>query len=177
MTPPTMRSRDEADLPECVELLRQVHRLDGYPVHWPEDAAAWLTPRNLLAAWVVVRDGTVVGHALLRGAPGTTGAEPIAAATGVPPDRTALIARLFVAPSARRDGVAARLLEAATNEARARGLLLALDVVGSHSAPIALYERAGWRRVATVAWTPAVGDEEQPLHCYVAPARRSDPLR
>jgi len=171
MTSAAMRTRDEADLPACVELLREVHALDSYPVHWPEDPAAWLTPRNLLAAWVVVQHGAVVGHAVLRGAPGTTGAEPISAATGVQPDRIALIARLFVAPTARRHGVAARLLEAASNEAGARGLLLALDVVGSHSAPIALYERAGWRRVATVPWTPAVGGEEQPLHCYVAPVR------
>lgn len=169
MTTSTMRTRDEADLPACVELLRQVHRLDGYPVHWPEDPAAWLTPRNLLAAWVVERDSAIVAHSVLRSAPGTTGAEPLARATGVRPEQIAMMARLFVAPAARRAGLAEQLIQAATIEADARGLLLALDVVGSHSAPIALYERAGWRRVATVPWIPAVGGEEQPLHCYVAP--------
>lgn len=166
-----LRERHESDLDACVELLREVHAGDGYPVHWPEDPRGWLTPRNLLAAWVVERDDEICAHAVLRGAEGTAGAEPLATATGVPPERIALIARLFVGSTARRHGFARRLLDVAVATARSHGLLLALDVVGSHTGPIALYERAGWRRVATVAWTPVVGGQEQPLHCYVAPNR------
>lgn len=166
---PRLRERHAGDLDACVELLREIHVRDGYPVRWPADPRAWLHPRNLLAAWVGERDGAIVAHAVLRGADGTAGGEPLSAATGLPVERIALIARLYVAPTARRTGFARRLLDAAADEAAARGLLLALDVVGTHSAPITLYERAGWRRVATVSWAPAIGGEEQPLHCYVAP--------
>lgn len=167
--PAELRERRGEDLDACVELLRQVHARDGYPVRWPTDPHGWLTPSNLIAAWVVERDGELAAHAVLRGAEGTAGADPLAAATGLPAEQIALIARLFVAPAARRAGLAGLLLERAATESSARHLLLALDVVGSHSAPIALYERAGWRRVATVPWKPAAGGDEQPLHCYVAP--------
>ncbi len=171
MSADAIRARRSEDLPTCVELLASVHARDHYPVRWPADPAAWLAREGELAAWVAERDGAVVGHAVLRPAGGTDAAEPVAGATGSPVDRIALLARLFVAPDARRGGLAGKLIEVVLAEARRRDLLLALDVVGGHNGAIALYERLGWRRVATInaSWMPVVDGEGTPLHCYVAP--------
>lgn len=166
-----IRSRRPEDLPTCVELLQLVHARDHYPVRWPGDPAAWLAREGEVGAWVAERDGVVVGHAVLRPAAGTDAADPGADATGSPVDRIALLARLFVAPDARRGGLAGKLIEVVLAEARRRDLVLALDVVGGHNGAIALYERLGWRRVATIdaSWMPVVDAQGTPLHCYVAP--------
>lgn len=172
MSADAIRARRPDDLATCVAILRLVHERDDYPVRWPADPAGWLARDDELAAWVAQRDGQVVGHAVLRPASGTDAAEPVAEATGVPVDRIALLARLFVAADARRGGVAGRLIEVVLAEARRRDLLLALDVVGDHNGAVALYERLGWRRVATInaSWMPVVDGEGTPLHCYIAPA-------
>ena len=60
------------------------------------------------------------------------------------------IAKLLVHRSARRRGVAARLMEVAEAEARAAGkTLLLLDTVTGDAAE-RLYERMGWNRVGVV---------------------------
>lgn len=166
-----IRSRRPEDLPTCVELLQLVHARDRYPVRWPGDPSAWLARAGELAAWVAERNGAVVGHAVLRPVVGTDAAQPVADATGIPVDRIALLARLFVAPDARRGGLAGKLIQVVLAEARRRDLLLALDVVGDHNGAVALYEHLGWRRVATInaSWMPVVDGEGTPLHCYVAP--------
>jgi GNAT superfamily N-acetyltransferase len=60
------------------------------------------------------------------------------------------IAKLLVHRSARRRGVAAKLMEAAEAEARAAGkTLLVLDTVTGEAAE-RLYERLGWTRVGVI---------------------------
>jgi GNAT superfamily N-acetyltransferase len=60
------------------------------------------------------------------------------------------IAKLLVHRSARGRGVAARLMEAAEDEARREGkTLLVLDTVTGDAAE-RLYERLGWRRVGVI---------------------------
>jgi GNAT superfamily N-acetyltransferase len=60
------------------------------------------------------------------------------------------IAKLLVRRSARRHGVAARLMERAEEEARAEGkTLLVLDTVTGDAAE-RLYERLGWTRVGVI---------------------------
>jgi GNAT superfamily N-acetyltransferase len=60
------------------------------------------------------------------------------------------IAKLLVRRSARRRGVAARLMEAAEREALAEGkTLLVLDTVTGDAAE-RLYERLGWTRVGVI---------------------------
>jgi GNAT superfamily N-acetyltransferase len=60
------------------------------------------------------------------------------------------IAKLLVHRSARRRGVAAKLMEAAEAEARAAGkTLLVLDTVTGDAAE-RLYERLGWTRVGVI---------------------------
>lgn len=172
--PTDVRPRTDADLEPSAAVLRAVRASDGYPVRWPADPAAWLAPSGTLAAWVAETDDAgagrrVVGHALLRHADGTSAADLLAAAAGVGVERVALVSRLFVDPSARRCGAGRALLEAVRAEASARGLVLGLDVVDKDRAAIAMYERAGWRRVGTLAcdWLP--GPDQPPLHCYLAP--------
>ena len=60
------------------------------------------------------------------------------------------IAKLLVRRSARRRGIAARLMEAAEREALAEGkTLLVLDTVTGDAAE-RLYERLGWTRVGVI---------------------------
>ncbi|MEU4570860.1 GNAT family N-acetyltransferase [Nonomuraea sp. NPDC023979] len=143
-----IRPRTPADLDACVEALAQVQAADRYPVDWPADPGAWLTPAGLTSAWIAVDvDGAVHGHVGL-------GAD-------------AEITRLFVTPAARGQGLAARLLDTVRAAVRAP---LKLEVSAEGQAAIAFYERTGWRRVATTRadWLDSTG-EPAVVHHYVTP--------
>ncbi|MDX3116429.1 MULTISPECIES: GNAT family N-acetyltransferase [Streptomyces] len=161
-----VRPRRPADLDGCVAALALVHEHSGYPVDWPEQPAAWLTPAGLLAGWTADLDGRVVGHVALCAAE-----EGDAAATlwSARPDRPApaVISRLYVSPDARGHGVGAALLERAVAAARGRGLHPVLDVVAADPAA-AFYERLGWHSLGTVVqqWGAA---RRVLLNCYAAP--------
>lgn len=145
-----VRPRAADDLDACADALAQVHAADRYPVDWPDDPHGWLTPSHLLHAWIAVEDGLVLGHAGLAGVSG--GQE---------------VTRLFVAPAARGRGLAALLL-ATVREAA--GEPVTLEVSDEGRTAIALYERLGWRRVASTRaqWLNAAG-EPALLHHYVSP--------
>ncbi|MEI8408331.1 MULTISPECIES: hypothetical protein [unclassified Kribbella] len=69
-----IRERGESDLDSCAGFLRDVHELAGYPVNWPADPQAWLTPPGILGAWVITTDdGRVAGHV----APQSIGVRPV----------------------------------------------------------------------------------------------------
>ncbi|WP_433162250.1 N-acetyltransferase family protein [Kribbella sp. CA-247076] len=125
-----IRERADADVATCVELLRDVHDLAGYPVNWPADPRQWLTPVEGLGCWVAEVDGRVVGHVALT-ADGPDGAQ---------------VERLFVDPKATRAGVGRQLLAHCVTMAAQFGRRLSLEVVDQPgAAAIALYRRAGWR--------------------------------
>lgn len=166
-----IRSRENSDLPACTLALRAVHEADGYPRRWPPDPHAWLQPAGLLGAWVAtLPGGEVLGHVTLRPPPSDATTREVVRATGLPPEQLAFAARLFVTPGARGLGVGAALLSTAWRAAGGQGLRAALDVDTGSLAAVALYERLGWRRVATV---PDAGQIAQgthaALHVYVAP--------
>ncbi|ANY06497.1 GNAT family N-acetyltransferase [Pseudonocardia sp. HH130630-07] len=83
--------------------------------------------------------GAVVGHVGLCGdGPGSC-----------------VVTRLFVGPSGRRRGVAARLLDTVRGYAQRHGLTLTLEVAAlGDGAAVALYERTGWVRTGsrTAQW-------------------------
>ncbi len=81
-----LRSRRPADLDACVEALREVHDADGYPLRWPPDPHAWLTPPRLLRAWVAeLPDGTIAGHvAIQHTSPADPTSQPLEAGTTDP---------------------------------------------------------------------------------------------
>ncbi|MFE7761679.1 GNAT family N-acetyltransferase [Streptomyces sp. NPDC057438] len=165
---PHVRCRVDGDLDGCAEVLAEVHDRDGYPVDWPERPGAWLTPPSLLAAWVAQLDGRIAGHVgLARSGAGDAAPGLWSERTGVGADRTAVVSRLFVAPSARGRGLGASLLARAGAEARRRGLHPVLDVAASDTAAAALYERLGWEFLATVEqrWGP---DRTVSVRCYAA---------
>ena len=166
----SLRARGEGDLAACVAALAVVHAAGQYPIRWPNDPAAWLTPDHMLAAWVVADAGHALGHVALCAVPRAAMARWLA--MGPPADQPlAEVCRLFVAPVARGRGLGAQLLAAATAEARARGFHPALRVVEHDRAAIALYERAGWRRIASDVKPWAVSDPAMALlHTYLAPA-------
>jgi GNAT superfamily N-acetyltransferase len=164
-----VRYRTDRDLGNCARVLAEVHERDGYPVNWPDRPTEWLTPPSLVAAWVVELDGRIAGHVGLS----RSGADDAAPGlwsglTGAGVDETAVISRLFVAPSARGREFGALLMGRAVAEARRRGLHPVLDVVASDTAAAALYERLGWRLLDTVEqrWS---ADQKVTVRCYAAP--------
>ncbi|MEO7073973.1 MAG: GNAT family N-acetyltransferase [Ktedonobacterales bacterium] len=166
-----IRDRVSDDMAACVRLLADVHAADGYPLRWPADPSRRLNPHNLLAAWVAEDEHAVIGHVALCSAVGEPSAPLWAAATGWPPEHIGVVARLFVAPSARRRGVGAALLAQVCDEAHSRGLQTALEVLDHDRSAIALYEGKGWRCIASVPNTRVPAGEEQAamLRCYIAP--------
>lgn len=163
-----LREREPSDVERCLRLLADVHRVDGYPGRWPEHPAAFLTPSGMLAAWVSVDGGAMVGHVTLRSHIPEHGLPFWAGATGLPPERLACVSRLFVSPARRGAGLGGALLDTASDWARRAGLRPVLDVVDSGGDALALYEGRGWRRVGSVAWD--AWGEATTLHYYVSPA-------
>jgi ribosomal protein S18 acetylase RimI-like enzyme len=144
-----IRTREAADLRLCVEILAQVYQTSGYPTNWPADPAGWLTPPGTVAAWVATSDDApVAGHLILRQLPASPAKQ---AATE--------ISRLFVAPAARRQGVAQALLDQAMHWATANGQDLVLEVTDNLQAAQKLYEQSGFRHSATkqADWTTPAG--------------------
>lgn len=173
-----IRPRRDDDLPGCVAALRIVQRQDAYPLVWPADPVGWLCPKGVLGAWVCTADDEVVGQLLLRDGGDLELRDTVAGAAGLPADRLASVSRLFVAPRARGTGLAARLIDTAVATAAAQGRRCALDVLDARwGGPTALYERLGWRRVATTSasWWSGPDAERPVVHSYLAPDRASIP--
>lgn len=164
---PVISVRADRDLNACVAALQQVHRADRYPSSWPSDANSWLTPEGLIDAWVARMGSSVVGHIAVGEI------DPMesphfaarASATGI---THVEVKRLFVVPSARRLGIAAELLQTAVAFAVEQGHHPVLEVTADRGAAIGLYERQGWRRIATApaGWTRASGERPN-VHHYV----------
>jgi GNAT superfamily N-acetyltransferase len=165
--PATIRLRDDADKDACIRLLALVHVQDRYPLQWPDDAADWLNPRALIAAWVAEESGAVLGHVALHSAESDSDGLEWAESFGLRPSRIAWVSRLFVDPESRRRGVGSELLDTASGYANGLGLRPALEVVESDRAAIALYERSGWVRTQSREWTLPSGVTTV-LHSYVA---------
>lgn len=167
----SVRPRREQDLDACLDLLRLVHDHDGYPLHWPDDAAGWVAGRGALAAWVAEEaEGMLVGQVSLRPAAGTP--VPVwEAGTGLPAERLGVVSRLFVHPGCRSVGLGKALLAVAVDEARARGLWPVLDVLARGQNAFRLYEQGGWTRIGEFAWDMPNGSRE-PAYAYtLAPSQ------
>jgi GNAT superfamily N-acetyltransferase len=95
-------------------------------------------------------EGGIVGHVALH----RTSSAPVMAlaeaATGRPAAELAVVARLLVAPAARRRGIGRALLGTAAAGAVDGGRVPMLDVVPQFTSAVALYEACGWRRVGRV---------------------------
>jgi GNAT superfamily N-acetyltransferase len=128
-----------------VGLLRRVRLADGYPTKWPSDPRAWLDRPTFDQAWVATSaSGLIVGHVAIQ-----NGRE---------------VTRLFVAPEARRHGVAGALLDHVSIWAGGRLILNVVDKPDSSA--IAFYESTGWRytRTTTADWHGPRGEEMRLRH-------------
>ncbi|HEY3953940.1 MAG TPA: GNAT family N-acetyltransferase [Streptosporangiaceae bacterium] len=191
------RGRTESDLDECVNLMAEVHRRDGYPLRWPADPRRFLGTSKIFAAWVATVDGQVAGHVALSvaspddAAPQLLGVTCSAPAGGDTADDgemrgtggaaggggvaagdsggVAMVSRLFVGAAARGYGAGRALMQQATEAAHERGLHLLLDVHSANTSAIALYERLGWNFIGTsrAQWGP----DQVTLLSYTAPSR------
>ena len=139
-----VRVRTDADLDACERLVRAVHNNDGYPRRLPRDLRRFMVWHSLLCAWVAEADGAIVGHVALHAA----GAPEIMALahriTAQTPEHFGVVARLLVAPVARRTGLGRRLLLTAVENACERGLKPMLEVTADLEPAIRLYESCGW---------------------------------
>ena len=136
-----VRIRTESDLSNCVAVAERVHLLDGYPVYLPGSLRQFIVSTDALEAWVAEEDGEILGHVALHQRSSNAVVALAAEMLNQPPDRLGVIARLLVAPNARRKGIGRFLLETATRECLRRDLCPILDVVTEHVDAIKLYER------------------------------------
>jgi len=143
-----VRSRRAGDVEDVTHLAEAVRGLDGYPPRSPD----LFDGPEMLAAWVALGDGVVIGHVALH----RTSAEPVmtlaSRATGWPPGQLAVVARLLVAPTIRRRGVGRLLLGHAVAEAHARGRWPVLDVAARFGAAVALCDSCGWTPAGPVTF-------------------------
>ena len=128
----------------------QVHELDGYPAYLPDDVRRFLASPGALSAWVAEEDGAVLGHVALHSRSSEAALALACESLGQSPERLGVVARLLVAPSARKRGIGGMLLDTATQAALRRGLHPILDVVTKHIEAINLYEHSGWTRLGQV---------------------------
>lgn len=148
-----IRDRAPSDGEALEAIALETHRLDGYPKYPPADLRSFIMNADALGAWVAASDNAVVGHVALHRSSAEQVMEVVVSATGMDMESVAVVARLLVAPTARRHGVGRALLERATDEAARLGRRAVLDVIEDHTAAISLYERCGWTRVGRVDWT------------------------
>lgn len=163
-----VREKVPADEAQCLDLLMQVHHVDGYPLHLPDDVPAFITPEYEVTAWVAEQDACIVGHVALHHASLDPTLAAARRATGLPADRLAVVSRLFTSPGLRRSGVGRTLLRYAARQARERGQRAVLDVGKTLHAPVALYESDGWQKVDSLELHLA-GGARLDLWVYVSP--------
>lgn len=162
----SIRPRRDEDLDELARILVEVHRQDGYPVEGVDDPYAWLRLESPLGAWVAELDGKVVGHvALSEPSPHDDAPRIWAEQTGKSVDRTAVLGRLFLAPTARGHAIGSRLTRTASDTATQLGRTAVLDVMHKDSAAIRLYEQLAWSRIGETWHTYRPGSRE-PAYTY-----------
>ena len=164
-----LRARRDDDLDECERLARAVHGADGYPPRCADDLRRFISAPGALGAWVAQSERGIVGHVALQPSGSPEVMARAAHATGRSPERLCVVARLFVSPSNRGQGLGNSLLAAAAEAGRARGLWPILDVAAHFATAIRLYESAGWTCAGRVS---AAFPGEEPLDelVYVGPA-------
>lgn len=165
-----VRARTEEDLDACHAIAIEVHELDGYPNFLGDgDLRRFLQPDDTIGAWVAELDGEVAGQVVLRTSSAPQSADLAAVRIGVGRDELAFIARLLVAPRARRRGCATSLLDVAVRRARDLGKVPVLDVIQKDRKAIALYDALGWQRLGEQHVTSRDGTREFHLAVYAAP--------
>jgi GNAT superfamily N-acetyltransferase len=177
-----IRPRSQGDIATLVHLADAVRAVDRWPPHRCGTTRHFIAGTVPLLALVADDHGLAIGHVALheRSAPEVIVIALASDALNIGPDQLAVVARLFVEPGRRRQGVGRALLNAAVEAAAGLGRHLILDVWAELDDAIALYERGGWRRLGEVsfAFTSSCGPEclhaGNSLRSVVYSAPRSD---
>lgn len=168
MKPAIVRPFENADLADAAAALTEVHSTDGYPVEGVDHPEAWLRSDDVIAAWVGEIDGAIVGHVAVMRPHGEDAVSLWMQQSGDEEARIAVLARLFVVKAARKNAVGERLMQAAMEYGRERGIRLVLDVMTKDTAAIRLYERLGWREIGRTPHRYGDGQSIDAV-CFVAP--------
>lgn len=142
-----IRPRTDEDVEGCVAVMWETHRADAYPRYWPGRPAGFVVADRETDAWVAEVEGRVVGQAALHAAEDDPVLPAARRATGLDPERLAVLARFFVSPSVRGTGVGRALLQTAVARAHTTGRRPVLDVQQESWPAIRLYEAAGFVRL------------------------------
>jgi GNAT superfamily N-acetyltransferase len=114
------------------------------------DFTRFIASPEAVDAWVATRHDAVLGHVALHRTSSPAVIDLATTKLAVEATRLGVVARLLVAPDARRAGMGRLLLERAASEAHDRGLRPILDVTTRFEAAVSLYERSGWQRLGAV---------------------------
>ncbi|MBV9660299.1 MAG: GNAT family N-acetyltransferase [Acidimicrobiales bacterium] len=163
-----IRPRLADDLPAVERLADLIRRIDGYPGYLPGSLRDFLVTDDALGAWVAEQEEIIVGHVALHRRSWGEVMRVASESMGLEDGQLAVIARLFVIPEARQQGVGLHLLNSATAEAWRLGRRPILDVVANLAAAVRLYERAGWKIIGTVEFRHPDG-RRLPEHVFAGP--------
>ncbi|WP_306213117.1 GNAT family N-acetyltransferase [Actinoplanes sp. RD1] len=142
---------------------------DGYPVEGADYAESWMHPEGSLSARVAGSSGEVLGHAAICDLEdGDAAAAMLMKRLDIPATEIAVLARLFVGPTARRSGTGQRLAEAALAYAVEHRRRAVFDVMEKDSAAIRMYERLGCVMLGRTSHQVA-GGRVVPALCFAAP--------
>jgi GNAT superfamily N-acetyltransferase len=169
-----IRERREEDVTACTRLAQLVHDLDGYPPYLSGELRDFMQSPDAIGAWVAEFDGDIVGHVALHARSSDAVMGLASAASGHPPGRFGVVARLLVSPAARQGGVGRALLRTATVHAVELGLYPVLDVVTRFLPAIALYESCGWIRAGVVT-IPLPDGTSVDEFVYLGPSAATSP--
>ena len=137
--------REPDDVSSCVEVLRQVHRMDSYPTRWPRDPCRFIAPTYETTAWVALGSDLVVGHVALHDAVQDP-AYPTARAASAT-ESLAAVGRLFTRVGYRGLRLGASLLRTTVTAAHETGQQPFLNVARHLDHAIWLYEQERWKNL------------------------------
>ena len=124
--PVSVRLATPADLDAVVRI-----DVRSFTRHWPADDFAEQLADPRVAIWIAEVQGAPCGYVHVRAIPGE-----------------AELLNIAVQPSARRQGVAARLLDHAQDQALQGGAeRMFLEVRADNEAALGLYRRAAWEQI------------------------------
>ncbi|WP_326677229.1 GNAT family N-acetyltransferase [Streptomyces sp. NBC_01237] len=169
MVDTVVRPIQDADVAGAAAALMEVHATDGYPVEGVAQPEAWITPPEVVQAWVGEVDHKIVGHVAVMRAQGEKAVTLWRRQIGEDETHIGVLARLFVVQSARKNAVGESLMRAAMDYAKVHGLHLVLDVMDKDTSAIRLYERLGWHFIGEATHQYGAG-QQIPAKCYVWPA-------
>lgn len=115
----------------------------------PKTGSSGPTPTSARrrSQWVSRIDGHPVGHVALTRPGDREDAVEIMAQRGMPVERSAVVARLFVLPAARGRGVGGELMRTVAVAASDLSLIPILEVLAKDRAALRLYEDRGWETI------------------------------